>query len=115
MNMRIHHPAVPAAAALALLALAGCAEVPGNWLNGRAAAESRILRERAELEAREAVGRRQLELAEQSLRREEEQRERAERGTALWRGGSALLLVLAGVTLFLGAAAGSATRKEAAR
>jgi hypothetical protein len=110
----IHRRAASVAAALALLALAGCGDVPGGWLHGRAAAESRILRERAELEAREAVGRRQLELTEQRLRREEELRERAERGTALWRSGSALLVVLSGVTLFLGAAAGSATRKEVA-
>jgi len=67
----------------------------------------------AELKAQQAVAQHQLQRAEVQLKKEQEGKERAQRGTDLWRSGSALLIVLAGVMLFLGAAAGSATRKEA--
>jgi uncharacterized protein YgbK (DUF1537 family) len=67
----------------------------------------------AELKAQQAVAQTQLQQTEIQLKKEQENKERAQRGADLWRSGSALLIVLAGVMLFLGAAAGSATRKEA--
>jgi hypothetical protein len=67
----------------------------------------------AELKAQQAVAQQQLQQAEVQVKREQEGKEKAQRGADLWRSGSALLIVLAGVMLFLGAAAGSATRKEA--
>ena len=72
----------------------------------------KLLAEKTELEALNAVAQRRIELAEQDVARERAERERVDRGRSLWQNSSAVLCVLAGVMLFLGAAAGSATRKQ---
>ena len=58
---------------------------------------------------------RHLKDAERTIARQETVTARAERGVSLWKAGAALLFVAAVVLLFLGAAAGSATRKEVQR
>ncbi len=72
----------------------------------------KLLAEKTELEALNAVAQRRIELAEKDVARERAERERADRGRSLWQNSTAILCVLAGVMLFLGAAAGSATRKQ---
>lgn len=53
--------------------------------------------------------------AEHIIARQETMTARAERGLSFWRVGAAFLFVLSVVLLFIGAAAGSATRKEVQR
>jgi len=55
---------------------------------------------------------RQLKDAERIIARQETSVSRAERGQSIWKTGSALLFILAVALLLVGAAAGSAIRKE---
>ena len=71
------------------------------------------VREKNELEAINAVAERRAEYAENTIAKERAEKEQIERGRSLWRSSSAFLIVVAGLTLFLGAAAGSVARKEA--
>ena len=73
----------------------------------------RALQEKSELEALHTVAQRRIEIAEQQAAKEKAERERVERGRSLWKNSSAFLIVVAGLMLFFGAAAGSRARKEA--
>ncbi len=68
-----------------------------------------------EQEAQREQAEKRSQDAERIIARHDTLTARAERGVSLWKTGSAFLFVLAVVLLFVGAAFGSATRKEVTR
>jgi len=105
---------------LALVGAAGILAITGCEPVGRISVRedhSRLMQtqvaEKAQLEAERSLAISRLADAERTIQKQQATNEKIERDRTLWRSSSAILIVLAGLTLFAGAILENKTKKEA--